>query len=148
MPDISGSLLYMRESADDPATVGRRLEAAVSARGFGVVGVVDLGARMREKGIEFARTCRIYEVCAPLKAKAILDRDMRVSTALPCRISLYEEGGRVILATLLPTLTLALFNIPGMDGVAAEVEREIKGMMDDAAGDPLPRGEIVINDLP
>ena len=35
---------------------------------------------------------------------------MSVSTALPCRISIYEEDGKTILATLKPTTLLAMFN--------------------------------------
>jgi uncharacterized protein (DUF302 family) len=38
---------------------------------------------------------------------------MSVSTALPCRISIYEEGGKTILATLKPELCTA------PDGLAA-----------------------------
>ena len=37
---------------------------------------------------------------------------MSVSTALPCRISIYEEGGKTVLATLKPTTLLAMFNTP------------------------------------
>lgn len=127
-------MLYTKETAADMETVGERLEESIKARKFGVIGIVDLGAKMREKGVDFARACRIYEVCNPHKAKQVLERDMRISTALPCRISLYEENGKVKLATLLPTATLAMFGAPGLEVVAAEVEREIKGMMDDAAG--------------
>ena len=41
---------------------------------------------------------------------------MSVSTALPCRISIYEEGGKTILATLKPTTLLATLNSPQLEG--------------------------------
>jgi hypothetical protein len=44
----------------------------------------------------------------------------------------YEEGGKVKIATLLPTQTLSLFNIPDLALVAKEVEVAIVGMIDDA----------------
>jgi len=58
---------------------------------------------------------------------------MSVSTALPCRISLYEEGGKIILATLKPTALLAMFHTPQLKGVAQEVEAAIVKIMKEAA---------------
>ena len=58
---------------------------------------------------------------------------MSVSTALPCRISIYEEGGQTILATLKPTTLLALFNTPQLQDVAQEVEDTIVKIMQEAA---------------
>ena len=127
------NMVYEREANGDLETVGKRLEEAVKARKFGVISVLDLQAKMKEKGVSFANSCRIYEVCNPAKAKQVLEGDMRISTALPCRISLYSEGGKVKLATLMPTATLGLFGVAGLEQVAQEVEQEIKGMIDDAA---------------
>jgi len=75
--------------------------------------------------VEFAHECLIFEVCQPQQAKKVLEQNMSVSTALPCRISLYEEGGKTILATLKPTTMLAMFNSPQLAGVAREVEDTI-----------------------
>jgi len=50
---------------------------------------------------------------------------MSVSTALPCRISIYEEDGKTVRASLKPTTLLALFNTPQLQGVAQEVEDTI-----------------------
>jgi len=58
---------------------------------------------------------------------------MSISTALPCRISIYEEGGKTILATFKPTTLLAMFNVPKLEGVAKEVENTIVKIMTEAA---------------
>lgn len=58
---------------------------------------------------------------------------MSVSNALPCRISIYEEGGKTILATLKPTTLLAMFNAPQLEAVAQEVEATIVKIMKEAA---------------
>jgi uncharacterized protein (DUF302 family) len=58
---------------------------------------------------------------------------MSVSTALPCRISIYEEGGKTILATLEPTTLLAMFHTPQLEGVAKQVEDAIVKIMNEAA---------------
>ena len=107
--------------------------AAVQANHFGVMQVHNLKETMAKKGVEFARECLIFEVCQPQQAKKVLDQNMSVSTALPCRISIYEEGGKTILATLKPTTLLAMFNTPQLEGVAQEVEDTIVKIMKEAA---------------
>ena len=109
------------------------LQAAVQANHFGVMQIHNLKETMTRKGVEFARECLIFEVCQPQQAKKVLDENMSVSTALPCRISIYEEGGETILATLKPTTLLALFNTPQLKGVAQEVEATIVKIMKEAA---------------
>jgi uncharacterized protein (DUF302 family) len=109
------------------------LQTAVQANHFGVMQVHNLKETMAKKGVEFARECLIFEVCQPQQAKKVLDQDMSVSTALPCRISIYEEGGKTMLATLKPTTLLAMFNTPQLKGVAQEVEDTLVKIMREAA---------------
>ena len=109
------------------------LQAAVQANHFDVMQVHNLKETMAKKGVDFARECLIFEVCQPQQAKKVLDQNMSVSAALPCRISIYEEGGKTILATLKPTALLAMFNAPQLEGVAQEVEDTIVKIMKEAA---------------
>jgi len=109
------------------------LQAAVQANHFGVMQVHNLKETMAKKGVEFERECLIFEVCQPQQAKKVLEQNMSISTALPCRISIYEEGGRTILATLKPTTLLAMFNAPQLEGLAQEVEATIVKIMKEAA---------------
>jgi len=122
--------LSTNKTVNETATA---LQAAVEANHFGVMQVHNLKETMTKKGVEFAHECLIYEVCQPQQAKKVLDENMSVSTALPCRISVYEEGGKTILATLKPTTLLALFNTPQLKGVAQEVEDTIMKIMKEAA---------------
>src|ERR1039457_46962 len=109
------------------------LHSAVEANHFGVMQVHNLKETMVKKGVEFARECLIFEVCQPQQAKKVLDENMSVSAALPCRISIYEEAGKTILATLKPTTLLALFNTPQLAGVAQEVEDTMVKIMTESA---------------
>lgn len=108
------------------------LQTAVQANHFGVMQIHNLKETMAKKGVEFAAECLIFEVCQPQQAKNVLEQDMSVSTALPCRISIYEEGGKTVLATLKPTTLLALFNVPQLAPVAQEVEDTIVKIMHEA----------------
>ena len=101
------------------------LQSAVEANHFGVMQIHNLQETMTKKGVEFSRECLIFEVCQPQQAKKVLDENMSVSTALPCRISIYEEEGKTVLATLKPTTLLAMFDTPQLEEVAQEVEDTI-----------------------
>jgi uncharacterized protein (DUF302 family) len=126
-------MLHIIETSKDVPAAAHDLEAAVIRHQFGVLHVHDLQQKLTEKGVDFPRACRILEVCNPHQASQVLSQNMAVSVALPCRISVFEEDGRTKMATMLPTAMLAIF--PGADAlqaVAAEVEREILAMMDEA----------------
>ncbi len=109
------------------------LQLAAQAHHFGVMHVHNLKETMAKKGVEFKRACMIVEVCQPDQAKNVLEQNMSVSTALPCRISIYEEGGKTVLATLKPTTLLAMFDTPQLKNVAQEVEDTIVKIMKEAA---------------
>ncbi len=111
------------------------LQTAVQANHFGVMQIHNLKETMVKKGVKFDRECLIFEVCQPQQAKKVLDADMSISTALPCRISIFEEDGKTILATLKPTTLLAMFNVPQLKDVAQEVENTIVKIMKEAASD-------------
>lgn len=112
------------------------LERAVQANHFGVMQIHNLKETMEKKGVEFAHECLIFEVCQPQQAKKVLDANMSVSTALPCRVSIYGEGGKTILAALKPTTLLGMFNAPQLDRVAKEVEDTMVKIMQEASHVP------------
>jgi uncharacterized protein (DUF302 family) len=126
-------MLYVIESSKPLDRVAEDLQAAVARHKFGVLGVHDLRAKLAEKGVPFARECRIFEVCNPHQAKRVLEANLEISTALPCRISVYEEGGHTKLATIRPTALIALYASPDLRDVAEEVERTLMAIMADAA---------------
>ena len=117
------------KSVNDAAAA---LQAAVLANHFGVMQVHNLKETMAKKGVELDSECLIFEVCQPQQAKKVLDQNMSVSTALPCRISIYQEGGKTILATLKPTTLLALYGTQHLEEVAQQVEDTIVKIMKEA----------------
>ncbi|MGZ8233354.1 DUF302 domain-containing protein [Methylobacter tundripaludum] len=128
--------MLVKLSTDKTVTeAAAALQAAVQANHFGVMQVHNLKETMNKKGVEFNRECLIFEVCQPQQAKKVLEQDMSVSTALPCRISIYEEEGKTVLATLNPTTLLAMFNVPQLEVVARDVENTIVKIMKEAASD-------------
>ena len=128
--------MLVKLSTDKTVTeAAAALQDAVQANHFGVMQVHNLKETMNNKGVEFNSECLIFEVCHPQQAKKVLEQDMSVSTALPCRISIYEEEGKTVLATLKPTTLLAMFNVPQLEIVARDVENTIVKIMKEAASD-------------
>jgi len=127
-------MLHIVKSAKPLDRLGADLEKAVASHKFGVMAVHDLKETMARKGVDFDQPCRIYEVCNPHQARKVLQADLSISTALPCRISIYQDGGGTCLATIRPTAMLALFNSPALQEVAREVEETIVRIMQEAAG--------------
>lgn len=126
-------MLFEIESEKSIDQVCQDLEKATANHKFGVMTVHDLKQTMKKKGVEFDRECRIFEVCNPQQAKRVLEKNMQISTALPCRISVFTEKGKVKLATLKPTVLISHFNAPELKSVAEEVEDTIIQIMREAA---------------
>ena len=109
------------------------LEAAVKRHGFGVLHVHDLGSTLRSKGIAFTEDCKVFEVCNPQQAARVLEADMRLNMALPCRISVYTERGKTRIGLISPKEMLsALSTDPSLREVASEVETQTLAMINDA----------------
>jgi len=118
------------KSIDD---VEHALHEAASRHRFGVLGSHDLERLLQEKGAPLGKTCRVYEICNPYQAKAVLEHNGAFASMLPCWISVYQDGNRLMLSTVLPTALLQL--IPGqrIESIAQEVETSIKAIMQEAA---------------
>ena len=125
-------MLIRMESRKKLETVCQDLEKAVTANKFGVMTVHNLNETMAKKGVQFDRPCRIFEVCNPHQAKKVLEQNIHISTFLPCRISVFTEGDRVVLTTLKPTELISHFNAPELEPVAREVEEALAKIMREA----------------
>lgn len=123
--------IITRESSLSLDAVCARLPEISAKHKFGVLGVHDLREKMVSKGVPFDRECRVFEVCNPHQAHAILQRSIQVSSALPCRISAYTENGRTVLATLKPAALLGLYGGTGGETIAREVEDSLVRIMDE-----------------
>lgn len=116
------------------AELSERIPKACADEKFGVLGSIDLRAKLNEKGQPYAAACVVFEVCRPDVARRALEAAPEVSVALPCRISVFERpDGTRVLATMRPRELLALVGPPGMEPVADEVERSLRAIMESAA---------------
>ena len=126
-------MIYSKQSSRSPEEVGKRLEDAAASHKFGILHIHDLKKTLESKGIELGSECRVYDVCNPQAASRALHADMRVSTVLPCRISVFSKGDGCLISTVKPTSLFEATGLTGAKMLAEEVEREILEIIDESA---------------
>jgi len=123
-------IVTSEKSIDQAAT---DLEAAVKAHQFGVLNVHDLQATLQSKGIDFQQPCRVFDVCNPHQAHAVLTEDISMNMALPCRISIWEENGQTKIGTISPKSMLAMLSdSEKLASIAEEVDEVMQRIINDA----------------
>ena len=109
------------------------LQAAVQRHKFGVLHIHNLQETLKKKGVDFPNACQILEICNPQKAKEVLSEDMDLNMALPCRVSVYAEGGKTKIGMMKPSAMLkALSDSPALADLAQDVEKVIIEMISEA----------------
>lgn len=111
----------------------RALERAIVEHRFGILHVHDVRQTLLNKGISFDRPVRIFDVCNPQRAKQALEENVLVAAALPCAIAVFTEGERTKFAFVRPTVMLGLFESPQLEGLAADVERTVRAIVERSA---------------
>jgi uncharacterized protein (DUF302 family) len=125
-------MIYSMQSSRSPEEVGKRLEEASARHKFGVLHIHDLKKTLESKGIQLGSECLVYDVCNPEAATRALHTDMRVSTVLPCRISVFSKNGGCLISTVKPTSLFAATGLKGSEALAEEVERKILAIIDES----------------
>jgi uncharacterized protein (DUF302 family) len=126
-------MLYQKSSSKSFDEIDQALRDSAARHKFGVIAVHDLQQTMRNKGVDFPKQVRVYEVCNPREASEVLTANGALATALPCRVSVYESDSGTHIATILPTALIGLFDGPGLQPVAERVEQVLKAMIDESA---------------
>lgn len=124
---------YMVESTKPVHTLLEDFQAAVKRNSFGVLNIHDLQQTLKNKGFELNNACYVLDVCNPGQAKKVLDEDMQMNIALPCRVSVFQEDGTSKVAMIKPTSMLAgLSDSADLMKIAEEVETQIIKMIAEA----------------
>ncbi len=123
---------YIRETEKSVGHALENLKASVARNNFGVLHVYDLKATLADKGVDLAEECHILEICNPMRAKEVLDADISMNMALPCRVSVYSENGKTKIGMIRPKAMLEMLSDdPGLAKVATEVEATMIKIIDE-----------------
>ena len=124
-------MYFILETSKSFEQVCEALEVQVSAHGFSLQHVHNIGQTLRTKGQNFEEECKVFEACNPQYAAAVLARDLKLNMALPCRISVYTDQGKVLVGMIEPMQILTMLSSdPELKVIAADVETTLKKIME------------------
>jgi len=112
-------MIYKTTTQYPLETVKSQMQEHAKAVGFGILGKYEFKKILQSKGYDIETDITVFELCNPVAAQAALDTMPEISVYLPCRLSVYEESGKTVLATI---------GIEDMLG-AVEVEDDFKVYM-------------------
>ncbi len=125
-------MLINLETTKSVEEVRQKLEEKAKEKGFGVMATHEVTKILENKGHPISYSCVIVEICQPKSASQVLSKNPYISTALPCRVAIFEQNGKTVVSTIAPTYMLDMFNEPELKGVAQEVESLIREIMEES----------------
>ena len=127
-------MIYQKQSRKTVEQAAQDLATSISAHGFGLLHSYDFRQILGSKGFQLDNECRVLEVCNPKQASEVLAMNMALNLVLPCRISVYQDGGATIIAMVPPSDLLVLVSDdPRVRSAALEVETSMREIIDAAA---------------
>jgi len=127
------AMKYIVETPKSVEQAVADLQAAVQRHKFGVLHIHNLQETLKKKGVDFPNACQILEICNPQRANEVLSEDMDLNMALPCRVSVYSDGGKTKIGMMKPSAMLkALSDSPALADVAQDVEKTMIEMISEA----------------
>ena len=93
-------MIYKIETNMSKDIIAKELEDKAKAMGFGVLHHYDFKKMLKEKAFPIERDITVFELCNPSGAQQALTAMPDISVYLPCRLSVYEENGKRVLATI------------------------------------------------
>ncbi|MCY9659627.1 DUF302 domain-containing protein [Paenibacillus chondroitinus] len=121
---------YTVETKQTVEQVIARLELNLKEEKFGVLWHLDMQEKLKEKGVEFNQKYHILEVCNPVEAKRVLSENAIVGYFLPCKITVYEDGGKIKIGLPKPTALIGMVDSEKLQSIAEDVEKRLISCID------------------
>ncbi|MFY3792163.1 DUF302 domain-containing protein [Ureibacillus sp. MALMAid1270] len=100
------------------------IEENLKENKFGVLWQLNLTETLQKKGVDSYRNpYRILEVCNPVEAARVLERNPLVGYFLPCKITVYEDEGNTKIGLPKPTAMISLINDGELVSIAESIEK-------------------------
>lgn len=125
-------MFYIVESSKSFYEATFDLEPVVQRLGFVVLNLHDWGETLRRREIDLDDECKVFEICNYRLVEKMLAIDMRLSLALPWRISVFTENGATKIGMVRPeTMLAALCQNPQLSRLAREMEEKTIQIVDE-----------------
>jgi uncharacterized protein (DUF302 family) len=126
-------MVYIVESDKSFYEASVDLEEVILRLGFSLLHIHDLGATLGDKDSQFDDEAKVYAIGSPRLTERLLAIDVRLSLALPCRITVYTEDGVTRIGMIRPSIQFsALSPDAGLARLARELEEKMIQVVDEA----------------
>ena len=107
-----------------------KVRGELSKEGFGVLTEIDVKATLKKKlGIEHDNYL-ILGACNPPLALKALQAEKDIGLFLPCNVIVYEDGGKVFVSAILPTVAMKVVGNPSLGDLGKMVEEKLIRVVD------------------
>ena len=93
-------MIYTTTTSTPIETIKLELETKANESGFGLLHSYAFKEILEGKGFPIEKDITVFELCNPSGAQQALIEIPAISAYLPCRLSLYQEDGVTIIATI------------------------------------------------
>jgi len=93
-------MIYKTQTHWPITTIKAQLKEKAQGLGFGILNSYEFKKILCDKGLNIEKEVTVYELCNPKVAQEALNNFIDISVYLPCRLSIYEENGQTVLATI------------------------------------------------
>jgi len=128
----TSNILYEVSTNKNIEEVANDLKESLMEVSFGVLAEINLGDKIRAKGIEYTEKLIAFEVCNPVYADSVMKTSDLVKYLLPCKITLSTDSGKTIIGTVDFSGFEGLLNDEAKD-IALEVISKLKIAIDKAS---------------
>ena len=127
------AIRYVVASKKSVDQAQQAVTSAAQKRKFGVLHHYDLKQTLQGKGFELEPEVRVLEICNPGYADQVLKAEVAMNMTLPCRISVWQEGGATHIGMIRPKAMLEMLTEqPALRQIADEVEHLMLEMIGEA----------------
>ncbi|MFD1708320.1 DUF302 domain-containing protein [Siminovitchia sediminis] len=106
------------------------LEEKLKEEKFGVLWHFDIRETLQNKGFEFDQPYHVMEVCNPKEAQRVLSENQMVGYFLPCKIVVYEDGGKTKIGMPRPTALIEMVSDSSIKEFAQDIEDRLIACID------------------
>ena len=121
---------YKREVPLPFGEAVEKVRGELSKEGFGVLTEIDVKATLKEKlGLDYDNYL-ILGACNPPLALKALQAEKDIGLFLPCNVIVYEDGGKVFVSAILPTVAMQVVGNPSLADLGKMVEEKLIKVVD------------------
>src|SRR3989338_3255704 len=107
-----------------------KVRSELSKEGFGILTEIDVKASLKEKlGLDYENYI-ILGACNPPLALKALQAEKDIGLFLPCNVIVYEDGGKIFVSAIMPTVAMRVVGNPSLADLGKMVVEKLIRVVD------------------